>query len=331
MYIGRRNSDKVKKFFLYLLMVGALMVVGSVMAGCGQEAVPPAGSETGSEKKQEEEDTAAALPSGSFSVQGSDTMVNLGQNLAEVYMDNVNPNAAISVTGGGSGTGIAALINDNVDIAQVSRTMTEDELVEAAANGVEVYEFIVGQDGLAIYVNQKNPIDELDVTQLKNILTGAVTEWSEVGWDNGGQIDVFSRQSNSGTYVYINENIMHGEDWAPGTRFQPGSSQVVEGVKADRVGIGYSGIGYLTDGVKALHIAHVGEEAVSPQEAANVSDGSYPIARPLFFYTNGFPEGVIRHYLDWVLSDEGQDVVIDSGFYGIHDEYREINEATFGN
>jgi len=322
MYMGKGNAGIIKRKFLRLFMVGVLMAAATLLAGCGQEATSSPGTE---------DDAGDSMSAGNFSVQGSDTMVNMGQNLAEVYMDNVNPDAAISVSGGGSGTGIAALINDNVDIAQVSRTMTDDELAEAEANGVEVYEFIVGQDGLAIYLNDENPIKELDVEQLKDILTGAVTDWSEFAWDEGGQIDVFSRQSNSGTYVYINENIMHGEDWAPDTRFQPGSSQVVEGVKADRSGIGYSGIGYLADGVKALHIAHVGEEAVSPREAANISDGSYPIARPLFFYTNGFPDGGVRDYLDWVLSDEGQEVVIDSGFYGIHDEYREINEATFGN
>ncbi len=330
MYMVKGNMEKIKWIFLCMFMVGALMVVGTVPAGCGQEATSSPGSDTASETSREGDETGAAMPAGSFSAQGSDTMVNMGQNLAEVYMDNVNPDAAMAVTGGGSGTGIAALINDNVDIAQSSRTMKEDEIAEAEANDVEVYEFIVAQDGLAIYVNEENPLTELDVVQLKDILTGAVTDWREVGWDDGGGIDVFSRQSNSGTYVYINENIMHEEDWAPGTRFQPGSSQVVEGVKADRGGIGYSGIGYLTAGVKALHIARVGEEAVSPREAAHISDGSYPIARPLFFYTNGFPEGVIRHYLEWVLSEEGQEAVIDSGFYGIHDEYREKNEATFG-
>ncbi len=327
----------IQKKWLILAGVVLLVLASMFAAGCGEPAAEQqdqaAGGQEDAGGNGEAADTGDELPSGSLAAQGSDTMVNMGQNLAEVYMDNANPNAGVSVTGGGSGTGIAALINDNTDIAQVSRTITGEEMEEAAANGVEIYEFIVGQDGLAIYVNEENPLDELDVAQLKDILTGEVTEWSEVGWDDGGKIDVFSRQSNSGTYVFINENIMDGADWAPGTRFQPGSSQVVEGVRADSGGIGYSGVGYLTDGVKALNIAHVGEEAVSPLEAANVSDGSYPIARPLFFYTNGFPElgSVMRHYLDWVLSQEGQDVVVDSGFYGIHDEYREINEATFEN
>ena len=320
----------------WLTVLGLMVLcIALIAAGCGEEEVveETAVDETVDEVEEVEETEDSAdeeMPAGSLSIQGSDTMVNMGSNLAEVYMDTANPDAAISVSGGGSGTGIAALINDNVDIAQVSRTMTDEEIAEAEANEVEIYEFIVGQDGLAIYLNEDNPIDELDVEQLKDIFTGEITDWGELGWDEGGQIDVFSRQSNSGTYVYINENIMDGKDWAPGTRFQPGSSQVVEGVIADKSGIGYSGIGYLTDGVKAINVANVGEEAVSPEEAENVSDGSYPIARPLFFYTNGFPEGIMLHYLEWVLSEAGQDVVVQSGFYGIHDEYMQINEETFG-
>jgi len=320
----------------WLTVLGLMVLcIALIAAGCGgDEAVEETAVDQTVDEVEEVEETEDSadeeMPAGSLSIQGSDTMVNMGSNLAEVYMDTANPEAAISVSGGGSGTGIAALINDNVDIAQVSRTITDEELAEAEANGVQIYEFIVGQDGLAIYLNEDNPIDELDVEQLKDIFTGEITDWGEFGWEDGGQIDVFSRQSNSGTYVFINENIMDGKDWAPGTRFQPGSSQVVEGVIADKSGIGYSGIGYLTDGVKAINVANVGEEAVSPEEAENVSDGSYPIARPLFFYTNGFPEGVMLHYLEWVLSEAGQDVVVQSGFYGVHDEYMQINEETFG-
>ncbi len=304
----------------------ALLLTVTVFAGCGRgtkKAEAPANNE--SEIVQQD------LPRGSFSAQGSDTMVNMGQFLAEYYMDNVNLGAAIAVTGGGSGTGIAALINNNVDLAQSSRQIRDSEIEQAAANGVEVFEFIVAQDGLAIYLNAENPIDELNFAQLKGILTGKITNWSEVGWADGGHIDVFSRQSNSGTYVFINENVMHGEDWAPGTRFQPGSSQVIEGVRADRGGIGYSGVGFLTEGVKVISVSREeGQPAVSPLVAANVSDGSYPIARPLFFYTNGYPQGVLLDYLEWVLSPEGQQVVVDTGFYGIHGEYRRANNRTFG-
>ncbi len=330
MYYGRRNTGRSYDNCLFIFVLAAIFLAVGILTGCGGGAPTPTPNPAPS---QGENSGAVAdeLPAGSFSVQGSDTMVNMGQHLAEVYMDNVNSNAAISVTGGGSGTGIAALINDNIDIAQVSRTMRDSEFEEAQANGVEAYEIIVAQDGLAIYLNEENPIDELDVAQLKDIFTGKITEWSELGWADGGHIDIFSRQSNSGTYVYINENIMHGEDWAAGTRFQPGSSQVVEGVKADRGGIGYSGIGYLTDGVKAINVGHVGQPAVSPREASNVSDGSYPISRPLFFYLNGYPEGLIRHYIDWVLSDEGQAAVVEAGFYGIHDEYRQMNATVLGN
>jgi len=268
----------------------------------------------------------AANISGYLEIKGSDTMVNLGQTWAEAFMDR-NPQAVLAVTGGGSGTGIAGLINDNVDIAQSSRSMRPEEMAMARENDVDVYEFVVAQDGLAVSVNQANPRTSFTVAELKAIFTGEITDWAELGWDEGGTITVYSRQSNSGTYVYINENIMDGEDWAPDALFLPGSSAINESVKQSTSGIGYYGVGYV-EGVTAVRVAlDEDAEAYSPLEREHVDSGRYPIARPLYFYLNGVPEGLAETYLEWILSDEGQEVIADIGFYALTPQYVEANEA----
>lgn len=262
--------------------------------------------------------------------QGSDTMVNMGQSLAEYYMDEVNPESSISISGGGSGTGISAIINDDVDIAQSSRAMTEEEMEDAQSRGVEVFEFIVAQDGIAVVVNEDNPHDELSFPELKEIFTGKTQDWSELGWEDGGDISIYSRQSSSGTYVFFNENVMDGEDFCEYGNFMPGTSAIADSVEADQTGIGYVGVGYVRDGITPLEIAT--EESVtyvSPLDAEKVNTGDYPLARPLYFYTNGAPEGEMREYLEWILSSEGQEVVQEAGFYQITPEHKEINQETF--
>ncbi len=267
-----------------------------------------------------------------LNIQGSDTMVNLGQALAEVYMDDVNPNASLAVTGGGSGTGIAALLNNNVDIAQSSRMIKQEELDNARNNGVEVYEFIIAQDGLAVVVNSNNPVKKLTTGQIKDIFTGKISNWSEVGWKEGGEITRYSRQSNSGTYEFFNENILNGEDWAEGTMFLPGSSSIAEGISNDASGIGYFGVGYVKENETiALEVAFSkDEEYITPMLKENVDSGKYPISRPLFFYTNGAPQGEVLNYLEWVLGEEGQDVIAEAGFYSYTAEQRLKNEEVFG-
>ena len=268
-------------------------------------------------------------PEGYLEIRGSDTMVNLGQAFAENYMDD-NLNGDVSVTGGGSGTGIAAMINNEVDIAQSSRAMTEDEMTEAEANGAEPYEFIVGQDGLAVAVSLDNPVDELTLAEIKGIFTGTITDWSEVGWDEGGEISVYSRQSNSGTYVYFNENVMDGEDFAPGAKFMPGSSAIREAVEQEANAIGYIGIGYI-EGIDALNVAiDEGSEYVTPFEEVNVDEGTYPIARPLYFYVNGAPEGIMLDYLDWILkSERAEEIRYETGFYQIGRDNQAQNEEAY--
>ncbi len=340
--------NMLKKKVLGVAAVSLLLI--SLAAGCGGGNT--AGSTTGGTTAAGAERSAAGSttggavpgsttggtaagkeerPGGSINIQGSDTMVNLGQALAEYYMDNVNPKANLAVTGGGSGTGIAAMINNNTDIAQSSRAMKASELADAEANGVTAHEFVVAQDGMAIVVHDSNPINELTVQQLKDIFTGKITNWSELGWNDGGIISVYSRQSNSGTYVYFNENIMDGEDWAPDTRFMPGSAAIADAIVTDKAGIGYFGVGYVREvGNKVLFISRgPGQPYVTPLDPENVNSGAYPIARPLFFYTNGAPAGLVLDYLQWVLSPEGQEVVLTTGFYKITPAHASKNAAVF--
>jgi phosphate transport system substrate-binding protein len=265
---------------------------------------------------------------GYVEVKGSDTMVNLAQAWAERFMEK-NDETYISVTGGGSGTGIAALINDNTDIAASSREMKAKEIENARTRGVDVWGFIVAQDGLAVAVNQENPIDSLTLSELKDIFTGKIREWKDIGWEDGGEISVYSRQSNSGTYVFFNEEVMDGEDWAQGTKFLPGSASINDGIKTDKDGIGYYGVGYI-EGVKALKISKDQKtEPVSPMDLEMVAKGKYPLSRPLFLYLNGKPTGTVLEFLNFALSVEGQELVVEEEYYPIGEEVMAENLRTF--
>ncbi|WNF35901.1 PstS family phosphate ABC transporter substrate-binding protein [Bacillaceae bacterium IKA-2] len=322
-----------KKFFLFLVL-GAVMIFA---VACGSNEDVASESQQGSTDSQADpvesttqEDTKEELPAGMLDIRGSDTMVNLGQAFAEVYMDNANENGNLAVTGGGSGTGVAAMINNNVDIAQSSRSMKQEELDDAEANGATAYEFIVGQDGLAVAIHNDNPVSQLTLAQVKDIFVGKITNWADVGWADGGEITVYSRQSNSGTYVYFNENVMDGEDFAEGTMFMPGSSAIREAISQEVNAIGYIGIGYI-DGINAIDVAlDEDSEYYTPFDEDNVNEGLYPIARPLFFYVNGKPEGLKLHYLDWVLkSEDAKQVLRDTGFYQIGSKYQDQNKAVY--
>lgn len=309
----------VKKVFLFLVM--AIFMV--VAAACGS-------NEEASNNETNQEASTTELPAGFLDIRGSDTMVNLGQALAEVYMDNANENANLAVTGGGSGTGIAAMINNNVDIAQSSRAMKQEELDDAEANGATAHEFIIGQDGLAVAIHNDNPVTQLTMDEIKDVFTGKITSWADLGWAEGGDITVYSRQSNSGTYVYFNENVMDGEDFGAGTMFMPGSSAIREAVSQEVNAIGYIGIGYI-DGINAVDVAlDENSDYYTPFEESNVNEGLYPIARPLFFYVNGTPEGLHLDYLNWVLkSEDARQVLRDTGFYQIGSTYQEQNKTVY--
>lgn len=251
---------------------------------------------------------------------GSDTLVNVAQAWAEHYRD-VNPEVAVAVTGGGSGTGISALINGTVDIANSSRKMKDSELEQARQNGHDPVEFLVGYDALAVYLHHENPIEAMTLAQLAGIYgeDGGTETWSQLGVTVPGcpsdEIVVVSRQNNSGTYVYFKEAVL-GEkrDYRLGTRDMHGSKDVVDLVQNTPCAIGYSGLAYTTPEVKSPCVSTgEGSDCVRPSVDTAV-DGSYPIARPLFMYTAGQPAGAVKEYLDWILSDEGQCIIAEKGY-----------------
>lgn len=262
-------------------------------------------------------------------IQGSDTMVNLGQNFAESYMEHYD-DAVISVTGGGSGTGIAALINRTVDIANVSRVISDAEIAQANANNVDPQRIVVAMDGLAVITNESLGINELTVDEIGAIFRGDIVNWSELGGPDL-RINLYGRQSNSGTYVYFRENILQA-DYHDRKRQMNATAQIVEAVMTDRSAIGYVGIAYAVEdgssrsGITILNIA-VDENSpyTSPLIPENIETGLYPIARPLNMYINGEAEGAIKKFFEFVLSSAGQQVAVNIGFYPVSPEFQEFN------
>jgi len=251
---------------------------------------------------------------------GSDTLVNVAQAWAEEYQ-NVDSSVAIAVTGGGSGTGIAAMINGTVDIANASRSMKQKEIDLAKSKGQNPVEHVVGYDALAVFLHKDNPADTMSITQLAEIFgeEGETDNWEQIGLSidgcKGNEIVVVSRQNNSGTYAYFRSAVLGGKrDYRMGTLDMHGSKDVVDLVEKTPCAIGYSGLAYATDHVKMACVAmEDGGSCVSPS-VETASDGSYPIARPLLMYTNGEPEGKIKEYLDWILSDAGQCIILKKGY-----------------
>ena len=251
---------------------------------------------------------------------GSDTLVNVAQAWAEAYKE-VNADVAVAVSGGGSGTGFSALINGTVDLANASRKMKDKELEHARANGQDPVQHVVGYDALAVFLHPSNPADSMSIAQLADIYGegGTATKWSDLGIEIPGcdsdEIVVVSRQNNSGTYVYFQESILgKARDFRLGTRDMHGSKDVVDLVEHTPCAIGYSGLAYANEHVKQPCIqSEQGGECVAPS-VASAADGTYPIARPLFMYTSGQPEGVVKSYLDWILSDIGQCIIVDKGY-----------------
>ena len=251
---------------------------------------------------------------------GSDTLVNVAQAWAENYQD-VNADVAVALSGGGSGTGIAAMINGTVDIANASRQMKKKEVDLARSRGQEPVEHVVGYDAIAVFLHPDNPLDSTGIPQLAEIYgeEGETERWGQLGVEVPGckdqEIILVSRQNNSGTYAYFRKAVLGGKrDYKLGTRDMHGSKDVVHLVEKTPCAIGYSGLAYATDHVKMACVATGdGAGCVNPS-VGTASDGSYPIARPLFMYTNGEPQGEIKTYLDWILSDQGQCIILDMGY-----------------
>jgi len=248
-------------------------------------------------------------------VKGSDTMVILGQRWAEAYMA-ARPGAVIQVTGGGSGTGIAALINGTTDICQASRPMKDAERAQLRERtGEPPHEIVVARDGLAAYLNEHNPVVELTLAQLKQIYTGRITRWSRVG-GRDAPIVLYGRENSSGTYEYFKEHVLEKADFAASVQTLPGTAAVVNAVARDPNGIGYGGAAYL----KGVKECAVKRDAASPgvlPSADNVRTGAYPISRALFFYTRKAPAGPMKDFVDFALSDPGQELVTRVGYFPV--------------
>jgi phosphate transport system substrate-binding protein len=267
---------------------------------------------------------------------GSDTMVNLAQAWAEQYAA-VDASVSVEVSGGGSGTGIAALINGTVDLVNSSRKIEPEEAESARLSGHEPEEFIVGYDALAVYVHKDNPLNEITIEQLADIYgeDGNISKWSQLGIDHGAcgndEIIRVSRQSNSGTYHYFREALLGtNRDFRLGSRDLHGSKDVVELIAQTPCAIGYSGMGYATEEVKTLKIARKsGETFYAPSIETTLAE-TYPIARPLYMYTSGTPNEATKEYLTWIYSDVGQKLVKDNGYVPLPPEKRMMQEQASG-
>ncbi len=249
----------------------------------------------------------------SITIKGSDTMVILGQRWAEAYMK-AHPGAVVQVTGGGSGTGIAALINGATDIAQASRPMKADEKTSVKTRrGQEVAEIPVALDGLSVYVDAKNPIEKISMPQLKSVYTGQTTTWEELGVPLGPVI-VYGRENNSGTYSFFKEHVLGNADFAAEVLSLPGTAAVINAVSKDKRAIGYGGIAY-SKGTKILKVSKDDASPAIEPSMANVDSGKYPLSRSLYFYTSGQPSGDVKSFIDWVRGPEGQKICQEVGYF----------------
>lgn len=246
-------------------------------------------------------------------IKGSDTMVNLGQAWAEEFMMQ-NPEASIAVTGGGSGTGIAALISGTCDIAESSREMKAQEMEAARKNGHDAHEFTVAVDAIAVVVHPSNPVKQLTVEQLSGIYTGKIKNWNEIGGKDQ-KILALSRERNSGTHVYFLEEVVRmgvekgAEQFAPAVLMLPSSQAIISEVSQSETAIGYVGLGYVSDRVYVPSIAKNNEGPFVKPTIGTAMDKSYPLSRSLLFYTECEPKGTVKDFIDFVLSDEGQEIV----------------------
>lgn len=252
-------------------------------------------------------------------VRGSDSEVNLVQSIAENFMDQ-DSLVSVGVTGGGSGAGIASLVNNKTDIANSSRKITDEEIKIARERGVEPYEIIFAQDVLAIIVNENNPIQSLTLEELGKIYSGELTNWKELG-GNDEKIMLYGRQSSSGTYIFFREFIVKTE-YDQSMIGMSGTAQIVEAIRADKTGVGYVSSGYLDESVQTgLKVVEIQKDetttAYSPLDKENVISGNYPITRPLMQYTNGKPKGKLLEFILYQFTPEGLEIIENSGFYPI--------------
>ncbi len=284
-------------------LVAILVILVAVSSGCAGRSASADGTGSGGAVETVEN-------------KGSDTLVNLALAWAEAYMAE-HPDARISVTGGGTGTGIAAMINGTVDIANASREMKKEEIEAAQKNGIDPLQHVVAKDAIAVVVHPSNPVNGLTLQQISDIYTRKITNWREVGGEDR-PIVLLSRESNSGTYVYFLEEVIRlGKKsdllFSPDTLLMPSSEGISTEVRQNPNAIGYDGLGYVTPDQKMLGIAKDANSPYVLPSVEAVNDNTYPISRDLYMYTAGEPQGRVKAYLDYILG-EGQKLVPTLGF-----------------
>ncbi len=286
-----------------------------LVTACGVVPVPARGN------ANMQAGTSAGTASGYIENKGSDTIVNLALAWAEQYQSE-HPDIRISVTGGGSGTGIAALLNGTVGIANASRKISSDEMTQAEAKGIKPVEHTIARDAIAVIVNPENPVSQLTLQQISDIYSGKIDNWKDVGGDDRPIVRL-SRETNSGTHVYFLETVLRMGDKTSKTLFSmntlllPSSEGIINELRQNPNAIGYDGLGYVPKDLKMIAIAKKAGEAYVLPAIASVNDKSYAIARDLFMYTAGEPTGAEKDYLDWIISDEAQKIVAKLGFVPI--------------
>ncbi len=254
-------------------------------------------------------------------IKGSDTMVNLGQAWAEAF-NKLHPEINVAVTGGGSGTGIAAILNGTCDVAETSRPRDENEIQPAKADGLNIRETIVALDGIAVVVHPSNPISALTLDQLREIFMGNVTRWNVFGGEDR-PIVLLSREVNSGTHIFFKEHVLRRgkskgpEEFAPGALMMPSSYAIAEETANNENVIGYYGLGYISPRQKVLAVARDDRSPAILPTIDSVRANAYPISRPLYFFTRGDPSGAVKDFLEFALSPEGQKIVRDTDFVPI--------------
>jgi phosphate transport system substrate-binding protein len=292
------------RFSRFILCSFSMIALLIALSGCGPAV---------------NEDYAATATGGSYiQNKGSDTIVNLALAWAERYQQE-HPEVRISVTGGGTGTGIASLINGTVDIANASRTIKKEEIAEAQQQGIDPQEHVIARDAIAVIVNPNNPVQKLTLEQVSEIYRGEINNWKEVGGEDRPIVRV-SRETNSGTHVYFLESVirMGKKDskviFAEDTLLLPSSEGIISEVGDNPSAIGYDGLGYVTPQVKVISIAEKPNGDYIQPSAETVNNGKYPISRELYMYTGNQPNAAIQAYLNWILTPEAQEIVTDLGF-----------------
>jgi phosphate transport system substrate-binding protein len=264
-------------------------------------------------------------------IKGSDTLINLVQKLAEDYMAKYK-DTDIAVTGGGSGTGIAALLNQKTDIADASRSIKGKEVKKAESKGIKVISAVIAMDGLSVITNESNPVKNLTVDQVGKMYRGEITNWKDIGGPDL-KVTLYGRQSNSGTFVFFRKAVVKA-DYSQKMLRMNGNSQIVEGVRSDKGGIGYVGVGYVKDKktggvVKGINVIMIAKDAHSapgsPLDTQAVVTGTYPLVRPLFQYMDSNIKPSAKKFVEWELSKTGQDIAVEMGFYPVTEKYKKSN------